>query len=354
MWWLSWRLFRFHAFVAAAALLAVGVTLLATGPHLAHLYDTIKTSCRAQSDCGAALLQFQSTDHFLQQVGMILLLVPALVGMFWGAPLLAREVETGTYKLGWTQSVSHVRWLAVKVAIGGIASVAVAGLLSLMITWWMSPFDSVIDRPFSSSFFDRRDLVPIGYAALAFAIGVTTGLLIRRTVPAMAAACAVFAGFRILDYEWIRPNLMTPLKLTTTLNVGGSPRLPNAADWVLSELTVNRAGQVIGTNGGIGTYGLRINAPPGGGLSIAGIGQCPVGATGISLPPIGPSSRTSVALQLDRAAQQCLDKLGIKDVLTYQPVTRYWTFQWFELAIYLVLAGCLLGFCFWFFRRRLR
>jgi len=42
------------------------------------------------------------------------LATPALLGIFWGAPLIARELETGTCRLAWNQSVTRTRWLTVK------------------------------------------------------------------------------------------------------------------------------------------------------------------------------------------------------------------------------------------------
>ena len=72
-------------------------------------------------------------------------LAPALIGLFWGAPLIARELETGTYRLAWNQSVTRSRWTLAKLGIGGLASVAVAGLLSLMITWWASPINTALN-----------------------------------------------------------------------------------------------------------------------------------------------------------------------------------------------------------------
>jgi hypothetical protein len=38
--------------------------------------------------------------------------------MFWGAPLVAGELESGTFRLAWTQDVSRVRWLALWTAPG--------------------------------------------------------------------------------------------------------------------------------------------------------------------------------------------------------------------------------------------
>ena len=60
------------------------------------------------------------TSSCAARLGILLLLVvPAIIGIFWGAPLVARELETGTYRLAWTQSVTRTRWLAVKLAVVG-------------------------------------------------------------------------------------------------------------------------------------------------------------------------------------------------------------------------------------------
>jgi hypothetical protein len=48
-----------------------------------------------------------------------------------------------------------------------------------------------------------------------------------------------------------------------------------------------------------------------------------------------------------------LDQLGVRDLLTYQPAGRYWPFQWYELAIFIVLALLLAGSCLWWVRHRL-
>lgn len=362
MIWLAWRQIRTQIVVVSGVLAVIAIALAVTGPHLVHMYDTIVKPCASRGDCTTVTEQFLKSDRLLQQLGVVVLIVPALVGIFWGAPLVARELETGTFRLSWTQSISRTRWLSAKLVVAGLASVVATGLLSLMVTWWSSPLDRVNGTPFSPAYFDRRDLVPIGYTAFAFTLGVAAGMLIRRTLPAMAATLVGFIGVRLAVFEWVRPRLMAPLSLTTPFSAQpgvilgpagyGAGRI-NPADWVLSEQTINRAGRVIGQNGGVGPNGnLTFNAAPNGTLTMTGVGTCPnryvppkvgPGAPPLTAPPRGAA----------RAFQTCADRLGIKELLTYQPINRYWPFQIYETAIFIGLALLLAGFCFWWVRRRL-
>ncbi len=238
--------------------------------------------CRAQGDCLLATSTFVSHDQLLQDLGMVLVLVPGLIGLFWGAPLAARELETGTYQLAWTQGVTRKRWLAVKLGLVGLASVAVAGLFSLMMTWWSSPLDRVNADPFT--LFDQRGIVPLGYAAFAFALGVCVGLVLHRTVPAMVATLAVFAGVRLVVANWVRPNLLAPLRLVAGLqaptpNSSGGLAPPQAGDWTISDQVINAAGRVIGQDGAInlggGRLGLGFGPAGNGSVALQGVGVCP-------------------------------------------------------------------------------
>src|SRR4029453_7285318 len=74
-------------------------------------------------------------------VTAVVLLLPALIGLFWGAPLLARELEAGTHRLVWNQSITRTRWLAVKLAVTGLAAMTAAGLGSLVVSWWANPIE---------------------------------------------------------------------------------------------------------------------------------------------------------------------------------------------------------------------
>ncbi len=352
---LAWRQFRAQAVVAFGLLAAIAVALAVTGPQLVHLYDASVVPCAANNDCAAAEAVLTGRFRLLQGLGTVLVIVPGLAGVFWGAPLLARELETGTYKLTWTQSVTRKRWLGVKLALVGLSSIAVAGLLSLMLTWWSSPIDRVNDDPFG--LFDERGIVPLGYAAFAFALGVAAGMLLRRTVPAMVTTLAVFAGVRTAIDVWVRPRLLATSQVISKLqmpagNGAGNVTPPGPGDWVISDLTVDGTGKVIGQDGtvdfGGGRYGIGISVSDGR-ASVPGAGACPNKFPAGSLfhganagPPPGMS----------QAVQECYARLDIRQVLTYQPTSHYWPLQWYELAIFTGLALVLAVATFVWLRRR--
>jgi hypothetical protein len=356
MIWLAWRQFRVQAYVAAGLLGALAVLFLVTGPHLAHLYDTTVATCGAHDDCGTVQGSFLGMDRFLQHLSVVVVVLPALLGIFWGAPLIARELEDGTFRLAWTQSVTRSRWIATKFCLVGLASMVTAGLLSLMVTWWSSPFDRLRDTPFS--LFDHRDIVPIGYAAFAFALGAVLGILIRRVLPAMAATLVVFIAVRVAFTNWIRQRFATPLHITTPFQApgagfnGGNGLPGNPGDWIVSEETINSSGKVIGRYGGIGPNGEVNFRGTGNGVTyFQGVGKCP---NVIPNPPAGsrnPNSQPPLAVQ--HAIQKCVDSFHLRSIATYQPTNRYWTFQWYELTIFIVMALMLSAFAWWWVRRRL-
>lgn len=356
MIWLAWRQFRVQAYVALGLLGVMAIAFAITGPSIAHLYDTAVATCGTHGDCATVQNSFLDKDHFLQQLSVVVVVVPALLGIFWGAPLIAREMETGTFRLAWTQSVTRSRWIATKFCLVGLASMVTAGLLSLMVTWWSSPFDSLRDVPFS--IFDHRDIAPIGYAAFAFALGAVLGILIRRVLPAMAATLVVFIAVRLAFTNWIRQRFATPLHITTPFQApgpgfnGGNGLPGNPGDWVVSEETINSSGKVIGRYGGIGPNGEVNFRGNGSGVTyFQGVGKCP---NRIPNPPAGSrstSSQPSPAVQ--HAIQKCIDSFHLRSIATYQPTNRYWTFQWYELTIFLVMALLLSAFGWWWVRRRL-
>jgi hypothetical protein len=345
MMWLAWRQFRVQAAVAAGALAILAVVLACTGPHLVHLYDTTVATCAAHGDCSTAGSNFLTNDHLLAVLlNVLVVVVPALIGLFFGAPLFAREFETRTHRLAWTQSVTRTRWLAVKFGLVGVASMVVAGLFSLMVTWWSSPFDRANMSVFS--FFDQRDIVPIGYAAFAFAFGAGAGVLIRRTLPTMAVTLVAFVAVRLSFLHWIRPSLVAPRLADVALNPtstgfgsfnGGPftlqanpPNISNA--WIESVQIVDRAGQAL-------TPQFVTTACP-------KLGRLLPGGPGGPVSPSGPATRVHATAGVQQTLQDCVAKVGTTyhELVTYQPSSHYRTMQWYELACFLgasVVLGAL-------------
>jgi hypothetical protein len=329
MIWLTWRQFRASTFVAAGALAALAVIFAITGPQLVHLYDTTVATCRSHHDCQTAINAFTSQDSFLQNmISFVMRVVPALIGAFWGAPLIARELEAGTHRLAWTQSVTRGRWLAAELGMAGLASMAAAGLLSLIVTWWSRPFDRISNNPLDPSLFGERGIVPVGYAAFAFAFGVTAGLLIRRTLPAMVATIVVFAGVEVGFALRLRAHLIAPLRAASALNMGQISQMSITApgDHLSVSVTPNLPGAWI--------YSSQVTTASGS----ANLGTAP------------PACLQHAGIQ---ACQAAISRMNLRQVVIYQPASRYWAFQWHEAAIFISLALALAGLCFWWTRRRI-
>ena len=149
MIWLTWRQFRAQMCTAGAVLVALAFGYAVTGPHLDHLYATSGIpTCSAHGTCATLRTTFlkqvtaDPTYIVLYFLGLAALyLAPAIVGMFWGAPLISRELEAGTLRLTFTQTVTRTHWALVKLGLIGLATAALAGVLSLTITWWAGPID---------------------------------------------------------------------------------------------------------------------------------------------------------------------------------------------------------------------
>ena len=345
MIWLTWRQSRAQLVTALAALAAFAILLAATGPHLAAVYAASGIAGCRGTGCGQLASNFLGLLSGIYPVVYTLglagvIFAPLGIGIFWGAPLIARELETGTFRMAWTQSVTRARWLASKLALPGLAAVAVTEGLSLIYGWWAAPIGQAARvanlsnfplgmSPFSLLAFDAHGAVPIGYAAFGFALGVTSGILIRRAIPAMAVTLAVFAAIQVAVPLGIRPYLFPPAHTTQSL-------------------AANFSGQQTVGPGGTFAFTLdHIDSQPGAWILSSGA----VNAAG---QPVSVMPAACVnAGRTTGDPTPCLASHGIQIAVSYQPTTRYWPIQWTETGIYLALALALAGFCYWRLGRRL-
>jgi ABC-type transport system involved in multi-copper enzyme maturation permease subunit len=356
---LAWRQFRTPAVVSAGALLVVAVFAAVSGRDLANAYAATLAACDRIGDCSSATAAFARTDSGLNfGLGTLVTVVPALVGVFWGAPLVAREIEAGTLPLVWTQSVTRARWLLTKLAVVGLASGLAAGLLSLVVTRWARPLDNAGAAMYDT--FGQRHLVPIGYAVFAFALGVTVGVLVRRTVPAMAVTLFVFVGVRIFTTYGLRPRLFEPSHLSLALDpvkTGfGSAVSPSILlnSWFNGGPT-SQLDPATPTIANAWIYSTRVVDAQGHDLTDTVLNAtCPDVMAHADAPPSAPG-HVPVADSAQEAARACVSKVGVSyhELVTYQPAGRYWAFQWTELAIYVGAAILLGAACLWWVRRRI-
>jgi hypothetical protein len=342
MMWLTWRQFRTQAAAVYAGVAAVAVVLAITGPRLVDL---------ARLD-GSIFDRLTATDQNLFFAGVIVLAVaPAVIGAFWGAPLVARELEAGTHRLVWNQTVTRTRWLATKLGITALAAATAVGVLTLAVSWWSEPIDGArssthggLPARMTPVTFAMRGIAPVGYAVFAVVLGVTLGIVIRRVLPAMALTLAVFIAVQVAVPLWVRPHLAPPVRddvtftlarmdginstgpgtpLTLSLNTGGQ------GDWLLSNETVDATGKATA----LPSWFSECLPPP------------PTGSSGARVQVTG---RTPLEACFTRLTDE-----GYRQRVVYQPAERFWRLQLTETAMFLGLSGLLAGFCFWWTRKRL-
>ncbi|MBO0830685.1 MAG: ABC transporter permease subunit [Actinobacteria bacterium] len=362
MIWLSWRQYRSQAIVAAGALIVTAILLAATRNGLAALYNSAGLpACHA--NCATIASSFidsiGSFDHILYFGSVALMyLAPALMGLFWGAPLIAREFEAGTHRVAWNQSVTRTRWTLVKLAVVGVAGMLTAGLLSLMVTWWASPIDHAAalsggavqvgqqaaagGRATATFFvlarlepviFAARGVAPLGYAAFAFALGVAAGVLLRRTVAAMALTLVVFVVIQVVVPNAVRPHLLQPIHVTTPVSIRNVNFNTNAIAGRRPAIQLtepfDKPGAWVLSNAIITPSGAQITVPP---------QACDV-TPGSGLASVAECKRVLASMHLRHS-------------VSYQPASRFWPLQWIETGVYLVLAAGLGWVCVWQVRRR--
>src|SRR5258707_10489419 len=219
MAWVTWRQHRAALAGVAVFLGAVAVCLWLAGLQLHHAYAAA-AACRPVSSLACAgpggLADRFNGMYGLLASGYVLQAVPALIGAFAGAPVLARELETGTFRYAWTQGFGRWRWTLAKLVPLAVAVTAAAGALSVLLSWYYQPYLATgnLYLPEESPLANLFVLNGVAFAAwtlAAFAIGALAGMLTRRIVPAMAATLAAYTGLVFAAGLYLRQHYLTPL-----------------------------------------------------------------------------------------------------------------------------------------------
>jgi hypothetical protein len=323
MTWVTWRQYRYQGALAAALLAALAVVLLLTGLHAAQVWHSALAGCAKNGSCAS----LPGSNLSLSTTAFVTLVVatsavPLLPGLFWGAPMVASELETGTNQFAWTQSITRRRWLAVRTGWLLLGAAVLAGAVSAVVTWWSGPSNALTADAFQVNHFDVTDIVPVGYAIFAMALGICAGALLRRTLPALAVTLAGFTGLRLLTALWLRLHYMTPVTVY----------------YKLTAAAFTPAGSYLGISQGW--------AGPNGQPPVAGPGNYAFNGEPV------PAVCEKFMLGANPNPLPCLAAHGYRGYVTYQPASRFWAFQGIETGIFVVLAAILLAVTFWVLNRR--
>ncbi|MET7877616.1 ABC transporter permease subunit [Micromonospora sp. DT68] len=321
MTWLIWRQHRTEVCVLGLLVGMFGIALLVLGTQAHDLFPGGPARCAGDAGvneaCAASFRRLDEEYGYVENLLAAFYLVPVVIGAFLGAPLLARELEDGTWQLAWTQAVPRMRWLAAKLAALAGVTVALTGMFTAVLTWFRQPFDAWEGR-FQYDAFDLEGLVPVAYALFAFGVATAAGAILRRSLPAFGVAFGAFLAARMSVALLARPAYATPLTTTEPVGVGtdqaGLRPVPSVADWVIERGFADAAGRRLSSTE---YYELE-----------------------------------DAANRAGTNVNQFLHERGIQEFGVYHPADRFWAFQLIEAALFVAVAAVLIGVVVWRVRRR--
>lgn len=323
MGWVVWRQHRATAAGVIGLFAAAALYLLLRGLQIHNSYAQV-TSCHPS---GSALCrQVASVFSVTYAPGAgdasaLMQLVPALIGAFAGAPLLARELETGTFRYAWTQGFGRVRWTVANLAPLAVVVAGSAALFSLVYSWCYGPLFNLGDQsPLRATIFDLRGVALAAWTLVGFSIGALAGMALRRVVPALVVTLAAWTGLSLLTSTFLRQHYEAPL-------VSNNPNL-FGSEWIINQWWAHNGGPV-------STAALdRVLAP----FDVQVVAPEAFRSHGVAPPNFDPV--------------QYLTHHGYVLLSSYQPSDRFWTFQWIEAGWLLAVSILLFSAVIWLVQRR--
>jgi hypothetical protein len=316
--WVTWQQHRLQALVGGVSLALLAVFVLVTGQHMRSEYrqlgvaSCLSTTAPLSARCADIVTTFQQ-DYGTTATLLLLLfiLTPLVVGILIGAPLVAREVEQGTYLLAWTQGITRRQWLVVKVAaILATAVLAWAGM-TLLVSWWRVPLDH-LESPLAPLTFDVEGLVPVTSMILALCLAIAAGTVLRRTILAIAVTIVIYLAI-LLPTLYQRYYVLPPKIVAWDSFTQSAPAIDREqGGWVIAQGTLDHQGHVV--------------------------------------PDVTVNSTCNGVQDYTH----CLHNHGWLHFDAYLPTGRFWALQGMEAGLWLGLAVILLTFTIWWIAHRLR
>lgn len=319
--WVAWRQHRIALLGTFAALGAAALALVLYGLPMhrdfaAHHLAACAPGLAAQSGsvsrsalhCGAGIADFAADQNRVNQLMAVFLPLPVVFGLFLGAPLLAREYESGTCRFAFTQEASRTRWLLAKIGVLTAFTLATSTAFTAVVMWWYAPLVPFEGRLGANGIQEIYGAVFVARAVFALALGVLAGAVLRRVVPAIAAALVGWIALTVTAITAVRPHLLPRLTAVDP------PR--NPIGWIISDVWKSPTGAVLNTS----QLAENLYAAAAAGHKTDGEGY--------------------------------LYQHGFVHTVVYQPAGRFWALQSIEAGGLLVLAAALLFAAVWLVRRR--
>lgn len=313
MIWVTWHRYRVRFLV-----LAVYIVLLIVGMFLTeHAYEIANTSFGSCPACSSALSNAQSNGTYVS-VGVAL--VPLLIGLVLGAPIVASEFESKTNRLAWSQGMTRTKWLIRTWSILAVGTVALMSVLVLFTQWWATHI--VTSSGNGGALIQPEQMLitgvdPIASALLALTLGMFVGVIARRYLSPYATSVIAMIAIGVA-IQWFALPRLAPTTFKATID-GGLPHYPLNA-W----------------NVGSGFVGIRSG---------------PRATSVASVVRYCMSPHSGLVSKVGANQWECLAIRNVRQVIFFQPASHYWILQWREAGIYAVLAGLLLGLSIWSVRR---
>ena len=301
--WVTWRRHRTTVLLTLAVIGVIGAYLVVSGLRMRSAWNAVR-ACTPQhsSACQFAWQNFHNTQGNPGILGALFLFAPLLIGTFVGAPLVGRELESGTFRYAWTQGIGRRRWMVAMTVSGALAVAVLAGVTGALVSWHDGPlWQSQVMTRLQPSEFASTGIAVVGWALAAYAIGLLAGMLWRRVLAAVATGLGASFGLAYLASR-LRTHYL-PVRLTHSLDyIAGSQPLSQWWEHHGARVSTSQLNTV---------------------LRDAGLQQIDVSG-----------GKTAVQAQPGQGVDPIsyLTHHGYQQWTSYQPGSHYWPLQWIELG----------------------
>lgn len=321
----TWRQHRAAVITLLAVSAALALATVAGELAIRALYARYAAGCvvpqASDANCGNMANTFAASTNGFTALVIALHVLPIVIGVFVGAPLISRELESGTFRFTWTQEIGRTRYVLTRVALLAVAAVAVTCALGALLGWYAHPFEVVGDESrWQAGLFDTTALMLPAWTLFALGAGTLLGTLTGRIVTAMAATGAAAGGFLIAAFWTLDRHLLSLGALVTRAPAADGAFVGPASDWLVRSWITGPGGHELGPTAADDLQ-IRMSA-----------------------------ATTSAGKKADPAAW--LTAHHYAQWLSYQPAGRFWNFQGIAAAALLALAIVFALTAVWLIRRR--